>query len=266
MAGMAGTAGGSAGGGSGGSGGDGSVACPSGGFAWPGGAQAAVSLTYDDSLESQLKYAVPVLDAAGIGATFFLSEGYFFTQHSADFGALLASGHELASHTVKHPCFNSGTDLALYTSDQMAAELDANLQSLRGLGVTAAKPTFAYPCGQSDLGNPKTSYVSLVQERFAAARGTTWAVAAPSTVDLFNVPSAFPPETSTGADIVALIQSAESSAGWVVVGMHGISSAGEYLNLSQPAHDAIVSYLTTSAAKIWTAPFGTVAEYVARCR
>jgi hypothetical protein len=48
--------------------------------------------------------------------------------------------------------------------------------------------------------------------------------------------------------------------------MHGISSAGEYLNLSQPAHDAIVLYLVTNGANVWTAPFGTVAEYVARCR
>ncbi len=265
---MAGTAGMTSGGtsGAGGSAGASTSECPSSGFAWPGGAQAAVSLTYDDSLESQLKYAVPVLDAAGIQATFFLSESYFFTQHPADFGALLAKGHELAAHTVKHPCFNSGTDLALYTMDQMAAELDANLQSLRSLGVTSAKPTFAYPCGQSDLGNPKTTYVPLVEERFAAARGTTWAVAAPSSVDLFNVPSAFPPETSTGADIVALIQSAQANGGWVVVGMHGISAAGEYLNLSQPAHDAIVDYLVTSAGAIWAAPFGTVAEYVARCR
>src|SRR4051812_24404914 len=42
---------------------------------WPSGAEAAVSLTYDDALGSQLRYALPVLDAAGIKATFFLSGG-----------------------------------------------------------------------------------------------------------------------------------------------------------------------------------------------
>ena len=40
---------------------------------WPGGAQAAVVLSYDDSLRSQLDVAVPQLDRAGFKGTFFLS-------------------------------------------------------------------------------------------------------------------------------------------------------------------------------------------------
>lgn len=40
---------------------------------WPNGAKAAVVLTYDDALESQLDHAVPALDAAGFKATFFLA-------------------------------------------------------------------------------------------------------------------------------------------------------------------------------------------------
>jgi peptidoglycan/xylan/chitin deacetylase (PgdA/CDA1 family) len=40
---------------------------------WPDGAKAAVVLTYDDTLESQLDHVVPALDAAGFKATFFLA-------------------------------------------------------------------------------------------------------------------------------------------------------------------------------------------------
>lgn len=40
---------------------------------WPNGARAAVVLTYDDALESQLANVVPALDAANFKATFFLS-------------------------------------------------------------------------------------------------------------------------------------------------------------------------------------------------
>ena len=40
--------------------------------AWPGGKRAAVVLTYDDTLPSQLDIAIPALDAAGFKGTFFL--------------------------------------------------------------------------------------------------------------------------------------------------------------------------------------------------
>ena len=39
--------------------------------AWPGGARAAVSLTYDDGYDSQLDNAAPVLAELSLSATFF---------------------------------------------------------------------------------------------------------------------------------------------------------------------------------------------------
>jgi peptidoglycan/xylan/chitin deacetylase (PgdA/CDA1 family) len=247
--------------GSGGTGG-GAPACSPGDFSWPNGAVAAVSITYDDSLESQVSFAVPVLDANGLQATFFLSNSYYFMTMGAKFGELVAKGHELASHTLAHPC---DPDLAGYTDQTMAKELDDGIAAVQALGQ-AGKLTFAYPCGQSNFGTPAKSYEPLVKERFAAARGTTWAVADPKTVDLFNVPSAFPPTTSDGSDFLALVQDAEESGGWAVLGVHGVSAAGEYLQFTQPAHDAVAKYLKDNAGKIWTAPFGTVAAHVAACR
>ena len=37
-------------------------------FVWPGGAQAAVSLGYDDGLDSQLDHVVPALNKRGLHA------------------------------------------------------------------------------------------------------------------------------------------------------------------------------------------------------
>ena len=223
---------------------------------WPNGARAAVSLTYDDGLLSQRKYALPVLDKAGIKATFFLSGG-----NLADFAPLAKSGHELASHTLKHPC-NPG--LAALSLTEMAGELDAGNAAVQALGVSG-KLTFAYPCGQTNVKNAQ-SYVPLVKARFRAARGVTGVVADPKDVALFNVPALFPPSTSDGSDVLAFIQAAEQSHGWAVLGIHGVSQAGEYLQLSQPAHDKIVAYLAEHAQTIWTAPFGAVADVVAKCR
>src|SRR5436190_17053286 len=69
---------------------------------WPNGARAAIVLTYDDAVASQLDNAIPALDSAGLKGTFFLSN-----VRQADverWKAAAASGHELANHTLNHPC------------------------------------------------------------------------------------------------------------------------------------------------------------------
>jgi len=42
-------------------------------FVWPHGARAAVSLAYDDALDSHLDAAIPALDKAGLKASFYLT-------------------------------------------------------------------------------------------------------------------------------------------------------------------------------------------------
>ena len=42
-------------------------------FSWPQNYQAAVSLSYDDGLMSQLTYAIPALDKYGFKASFYLN-------------------------------------------------------------------------------------------------------------------------------------------------------------------------------------------------
>jgi len=70
---------------------------------WPGGARGAVSLTYDDALNSQLDNAVPQLEARGLRGTFFLTEENI-GDRLADWQAVARAGHEIADHTVHHPC------------------------------------------------------------------------------------------------------------------------------------------------------------------
>lgn len=233
------------------------AAAPGGGKCkWPGGAKAAVSLTYDDALRSQLEHAAPALKRHGVTATFFLSGG-----NMAAFAELAAAGHELASHTVTHPC---NAQLAALGSEDMARELDAGMQAVQALGVSG-KLTFAYPCGQQQMA-AGASYVPLVKERFRAARGVVPAVGDPAQVDLYNVPALFPPTGSDGSDALELIERAEQQGGWAVIGVHGVTESGEYLQLGQAAHERILAHLAERRPQLWTAPFGTVADAVAACR
>ena len=43
------------------------------GFAWPEGRRAAVSLSYDDAVPSQLDNAIPALDRHGLKGSFYLT-------------------------------------------------------------------------------------------------------------------------------------------------------------------------------------------------
>ena len=69
----------------------------------PNGAGVALSLTFDDARDSQLDVAVPILDAHGIRATFFVLPGPA-SHRQSDWQTVLRNGHQIGNHTVTHPC------------------------------------------------------------------------------------------------------------------------------------------------------------------
>ncbi|MFR0657338.1 polysaccharide deacetylase family protein, partial [Pantoea sp. SIMBA_079] len=72
-------------------------------FPWPEGQRAAVSLAYDDALESQLDTAIPALYRHGLKASFYLTLSADSVQRRlADGRAVARSGHELANHSLFH--------------------------------------------------------------------------------------------------------------------------------------------------------------------
>jgi|GEM_PF-320364 len=243
-----------------GSGTGGVPACPTSGFAWPHGAEAAVSLTYDDSLVSQLDNAMPALDQQGLKMTFFLvTNGLGSAALRARYTAALAAGHELGSHSVTHPCTTTS-----YTLDTMVStELDPSIATLRSMGAPAPL-TYAYPCGTNSVASNQ-SYVPEVTARFSAARGVSGVVANPKTVDLGNTPGIFLPETdTTGSTAIGYVTQARAQGGWAIFGFHGVG--GDYSIYPKTGHDALAQYLGANKAKVWTATFRDVAAYVAKCR
>jgi peptidoglycan/xylan/chitin deacetylase (PgdA/CDA1 family) len=241
-----------------------SAAATAGSVTWPHGASAAVSLTYDDAIQSQLDNAVPALARHGLVATFFLT-GSSATLKAAPerFRALRAAGHELGSHTLFHPCDRAlsfvqpGFALQDYDAARMDAELEESMQGLRDLGQPEPF-SFAYPCGSTWIGESHTSYVPAIEKRFAAARGVANRVTNPASDSLFEVPSA--PGNARGIDLIDWVEQALRSGGWVVFTFHGV--AGDYLAVQNDAHEALLAYLEKNKARVWTERFGTVAQYV----
>lgn len=240
------------------------AASTKGSVAWPRGASAAVSLTYDDAIQSQLDNAAPALARHGLVATFFLS-GSSATLKAAPerFRALREAGHELGSHTLFHPCdrglsfVQPGFALQDYDAARMDAELEESLQGLRDLGQPEPF-SFAYPCGSTWIGESHVSYVPAIEKRFVAARGVANRVANPGSDSLFEVPSA--PGNARAGDLIDWVEQALRSGGWIVFTFHGV--AGDYLAVQNDAHEALLAYLEQNKARVWTERFGTVAQYV----
>ncbi len=237
-------------------------------FAWPDGARAAVSLTYDDAIASQLDNAVPALARYGLHATFFLTGHADALRASPEsYRALVSAGHELGAHTMDHPCARSfswvkpGFALEDYDSTRMEADLRENRQELQALAQPAPF-SFAYPCGATWIGAAHASYVPLVKELFIAARGSNSRVCDPYQDSLFEVPSV--PGNLSGSELTAWVERALLVGGWVVFTFHGV--AGDYLTVNADAHEALLGYLAEHRASIWTERFGAVARYVAAKR
>jgi peptidoglycan/xylan/chitin deacetylase (PgdA/CDA1 family) len=138
--------------------------------AWPGGKRAAVSLTYDDGLDSQLENAAPQLDEFGLKATFFLTQENMEAR-LADWIALAKRGHEIADHTTTHPCA-----LRRFTSQTFERDEIAPVEQFLDANFGGPRPrTYAFPCGFTGLGQGDrearwASYLKVLRANFIAAR------------------------------------------------------------------------------------------------
>jgi peptidoglycan/xylan/chitin deacetylase (PgdA/CDA1 family) len=260
---------------------------------FPGDAVAAVSLTYDDGLDPHLAVVQPALEAAGFRGTFFLSnfEGVdhdwalpnatlpLKPRHLA-WQAAGAKGHELAGHTVNHPCNAdtkaAGYHLTDYTMQRMSDELDDSLVRLKRLGAVAPL-TFAYPCAsdKAGIGAAAQDYSPLVDARFFAERVSDNGIADPKQVNLLRVPQ-LDTGGKTGDELKTMVDQAIAAKGWLVLLFHGVGTETtcpgldyapdkcmiNYLTTSTEAHAALVAYLVEKKAQVWTAPFKEVATRV----
>lgn len=232
---------------------------------WPGGARAAVSLTYDDGLNSQLDNAVPELRRLGLKATFFLTEDNAHWR-LADWEALAREGNEVANHTVTHPCALSAYSASRFERseiDGMEAYLDTHF------GADRAR-TFAYPCGYLGIGR------GVRRERFARYRRVLerdGVIAARTTAGGPNRPEvaaadplrlhAFEPtyEDDSIGPAVRYLNEAVAQGGWAILVFHDVLPRwrGEG-DTSVATHDRILAQV--AALDVWCAPMGEVFDYV----
>lgn len=229
---------------------------------WPDGRRAAVVLTYDDTLVSQLDIAIPALDAAGLKGTFFLIGSKITPEQVARWRSAAANGHELGNHTIRHACPQANYPPAKKIDTSETYDVDTVLAEIRTMNtmLTAIdgkpKHSYATPCGQHLAGG--VDYLPALRAS-GLVRYTRAADPSERPLDPMDVPSRFFPSSATGADLIAAVQDAEHKGGMVVLGFHGVG--GDYLSVSAQAHAQLLAYLKAHSDTLWVAPFSTVMEY-----
>jgi sialate O-acetylesterase len=229
--------------------------------------QAAVVLTYDDALNVHLDNAIPALDALQLKGTFFLTAAApAFTERLAEWKKVAANKHELANHTLFHPCNGSlpgrsfvtpEYDLASYSVRRMTDEArmtNTVLQILDG----KQERTFAYPCGDTKIGG--VTYMDSLKSDFVAARGVHGEMIPNKATDIYNIGS-YVISGQSGEELIELVKKAMQTKSLIVFLFHGVG--GEHsLDVSLEAHQKLLRFLKDNEKKIWNPTFLEAANYI----
>ena len=236
-------------------------------FKWPGGAKAAVSLSYDDALPSQLDNALPALNAHGLKATFYLTlANDTVTRRLPEWRRAAAEGHELGNHTLFHPCSRSAPgrewvaphrDLDRISVEAMRQEVVLANTFLYAIDGHTER-TFTAPC--VDVMAAGKPYLPAIRANFVGIKSRAGGVAPDmATLDRYDVGTAMP-EGLSGEQLIAIVQQAAANASLASITFHGIG--GDYLSVSKEAHDALLQYLAANRNIYWVDTFLNIAERV----
>jgi len=239
-------------------------------FHWPKETRAAVSLTFDDARLSQIDRGIPILDAHGVKATFYVSTARL-EERLEEWRAAVANEHEIGNHTLTHPCsgnfpFARTNALEDYTLERMEGELSGASDAITLL-IGVAPTTFAYPCGQTFVGRGSgvASYVPLVSERFLVGRGSySERHNDPASCDLAQV-FAMEADGKSFEQLRGLVARAVANGGWLVLFGHEIGEGGHQTTLPK-ALDSLCNYAVDPANEIWIDTVAAIGSHIERTR
>jgi peptidoglycan/xylan/chitin deacetylase (PgdA/CDA1 family) len=234
---------------------------------WPQDRSAAVSLTFDDAVNSQLDNVAPILRKRHLNATFFVNTGRGpWTERSAEWKKLASDGNELANHTVNHPCLLLQIEPHAqdYTPAKMEADIRDAAAAITSLTSSRRGLTFAYPCGNMSFGPPQDQvrnsalYMEYVARYSFAARGVNGGGQDPDEMNVLNVNDVGNTAGKDGTALIAMGTPTWQAHIWAVYTFHGVG--GDWLSVSTEALDTLAAYLEQHS-EIWTTTFGDAIRY-----
>jgi peptidoglycan/xylan/chitin deacetylase (PgdA/CDA1 family) len=185
-----------------------------------------VSITFDDGYKDGLTRALPILLAAGVKATFYITSGLAagcpevvgsfreLTQYHADFLSasdlreLRSAGMEIGAHTHSHP------NLARLCGERLSHEIAASKEWIEET-LSAPVEHFAYPFGKRGLHYSDATVQAVRRCGYRAAASVEFrTVRSLGAVDLFRIPRFFVTREDSAATLREKVSGALDWLGW----------------------------------------------------
>ena len=233
-------------------------------YPWPGSAQGAVSITFDDAYLSHAEVAAPLLELYGYRGTFYLIVDRLFsrgkyqwtspTASLAQWRTMADKGHEIASHTLSHAALDS-----LGVGD-LEEELRSSKETLEGMfGVQVE--SISYPFAQANALTIQSARAVYETGRLGPGTAAEPAFNDPGEVDLLQVKSFFLCSGEAADLWYGAVDSALVGRGWLVETIHPIDERG-YCRINEYDFSRHIRYLAQLDQSAWVAPIGEVGERI----
>jgi peptidoglycan/xylan/chitin deacetylase (PgdA/CDA1 family) len=235
-------------------------------FMWPENKKMAMSITFDDSRLSQIKYGIPILDKYDIKGTFYvLLDSIMLNLH--EWQQATKSGHEIGNHTINHPCSTNynwirKNSLEYYTLTRMFNELNNGNEAIKKLFGFYPK-SFAYPCGQTfiGMGENTKSYVPLVAKTFESGRLYGGGTVHPVYCDMAKLPSVKMDNTEF-EDIKRYIEQAKQTGKWLILIGHDVGNGINPQTTYAQTLEEICKYASDPKNEIWINNMDLIGSYI----
>ncbi len=237
-------------------------------FVWPDTQRGALSLTFDDARLSQIDVGMPLFEREGVKATFYVQPAPV-EKRLAGWQKAVAAGHEMANHTIVHPCtgnFLWARDKALenYTLQKMHDELSSANEAIKAkLGVTPV--SYAYTCGQTFIGRglDARSYIPLVAALFLTGRSAYDETPNDPLFCDFAQLASMDMDDKTFEQLLPALETTRKQGGWLILMGHEIGKVGPQTTRTDTI-EKLCAYAREN--KLWNAPVATIAKYVGQHR
>ncbi|AOW20563.1 sialate O-acetylesterase [Urechidicola croceus] len=221
------------------------------------GKKGAVVLTYDDALNVHLDNVLPALNKLNLKGTFYVSTySEAFRNRINDWRKLAQDGHELANHTIFHPCIknenrswvNDNYDMGTYTVERMVDEIKINNTLLEAIDGKKER-TFAYTCGDFTVGG-ENFFMDELKNDLVGARAVRHEMHKIDEIDIYSIDS-YAIVGETGEQMIELVKKAIKNNSLLVFLFHGVG--GEHsMDVSLSAHQELIDYLKANETEVWT--------------
>ncbi|MDQ7049403.1 MAG: polysaccharide deacetylase family protein [Enterobacterales bacterium] len=236
-------------------------------FKWPNGALVAVSLSYDNTLNTQLDNVVPALNRYGFKGSFYLTlSSPVLMDRFSEWKAIAAQGHELGNHTIFHPCRRSlpgrewvspDNDMDQRSASQMVSEIKTANTFLHAIDGKTER-TFTSTCWDW-LASGENFYDS-VRPLFIGIKYSGGEE--PEEMEDLDIlkSRAWGPNGNTAAQLIAYAKKAAQKGSIAAFTFHDIG--GEVNNVSKAAHDELLAYLAKNKDIYWVDTFINISRFV----